>query len=105
MGLMNKAMVNYTIGEIRNSEWAEVAKLAAQAIPNALISKLGNKFGAVFYSKFVEQECSCGYVARDESGNISGVIIGTTDYPKTHSVAFGGQLARLMISLDFSLPG
>jgi len=98
-------MSQYTIGEIRNSELTEVAKSVAQAIPNALISKFGNKFGAIFYSKLVELEYSCGYVARDESGNISGVIIGTTDYPKTHSVAFGGQLARLMISLDFSLPG
>ena len=57
----------YTIGEIRNSEWIEVAKLVAQAIPNALISKLGNRFGATFYSKVVEQEYSCGYVARGKS--------------------------------------
>ena len=65
--MMNKRMVNYTIDQIRKSEWIEVAKLIAQAVPNALISKLGNKFGAIFYSKLVEQERSCGYVARDES--------------------------------------
>lgn len=103
MGLISKRMVNYIIDQIRKNEWIEVAKLIAQAIPNALISKLSNKFGAIFYSKLVEQECSCGYVARDESENILGVIIGTTDYPKTRSVAFKGQLAKLIVIANFRL--
>ena len=93
----------YTIGEIRNSEWIEVAKLVAQAIPNALISKLGNRFGATFYSKVVEQEYSCGYVARDESDNILGVIIGTINYPNARSIAFKEQLAKLIITANLRL--
>ena len=77
--------------------------MIAEAIPNTVISKLGSKFGAAFYNKLVEQECSCGYVARNESENILGVIIGTTDYPKTHSVAFKGQLAKLIVIANFRL--
>ncbi len=49
---LSKMADRYTIGEVRNSEWLEVAKLVAQAIPNALNSKLGNRFGAAFYGTF-----------------------------------------------------
>ena len=103
MALMSKTLANYTIDQIRESEWIEVADLAARSIPNALISKLGNRFGATFYSKVVEQEYCCGYVARDELDNILGVIIGTTDYPNAHSIAFKGQLAKLIITANFRL--
>lgn len=96
-------MSQYTIGEIRDNEWIEVAKLVAQAIPNTLISKLGNRFGAAFYSKVAEQDCSCVYVAKDESNNVIGVIIGTTDYPKAHSIALKEQMMKLMISVNFRL--
>ena len=71
---MCKAISRYTIENARDDDWQAIADLVAQAIPNALISKLGNRFGATFYSKVVEQECCCGYVARDESDNIVGVI-------------------------------
>lgn len=98
-------MSQYAISEIRSSEWIEVADLVAKAIPNALISKLGSRFGAAFYSKVVEQDCSCGYVARDESDSILGVIIGTTDYSKARSTAFKGQLAKLIIAVNFRLFG
>jgi ribosomal protein S18 acetylase RimI-like enzyme len=81
----------------------EVAKLVAQVIPNALISKLGSRFGAAFYSKLVEQEYSCGYVARNGSGNVIGVIIGTTNYPKARSIALKGQLLKLVIAANFRL--
>ena len=93
----------YTIGEIHNSEWIDVAKLIAHAVPNALISKLGNKFGGKFYSKLVLQDYSCGYVAKSVSGNIVGLIIGTLDYPKARSIAFKGQLAKLIITANFRL--
>ena len=98
-----RQMANYTIGEICKSELIEVANLVAKAVPNAIISKLGNKFGAIFYSKVVEQEYSCGYVARDESDNILGVIIGTADHPKARSIAFKGQLAKLLLAANFRL--
>jgi len=103
MVLMSKPFVNYTIAQIRESEWTEVADLVAGAVPNALISRLGNRFGATFYRKIVGQECSCGYVARDESDNILGVIIGTTDHPKARSIAFKRQLAKLLIAANIRL--
>jgi len=93
----------YVIGKIKDNEWYQVAELIAQAIPNALVSKLGNRFGAAFYRNIVEQECSCGYAARDESDNILGVIIGTTDHPKARSIAFKGQLAKLLLAANFRL--
>jgi len=99
-------MVNeYTIGQIRDNEWYQVAELIAQVIPNALISKLGNRFGAAYYHKIVEQEYSCGYAARDESDNILGVIVGTMDYPKVRSIAFKEQLLKLLIAANFRLLG
>jgi ribosomal protein S18 acetylase RimI-like enzyme len=93
----------YAIDEICDNEWSIAAKLIAQAIPNALISKLGNNFGSIFYRKIFEQECSCGYVARDESGNILGVIIGTANYPQSRSIAFKKQLGKLLIAANFRI--
>ena len=46
-------MTNYTIDKIYKNEYMEVANLIAQAIPNALISKLGNRFGAAYYRKII----------------------------------------------------
>lgn len=89
--------------EISNKEWRDIADLIAEAIPNTLISKLGSRFGATFYSKIVEQDCSCVYVARNESNNLLGVIIGTTDYPKVHSIAFKRQLPKLITTANFRL--
>jgi ribosomal protein S18 acetylase RimI-like enzyme len=100
---MSKSPTNYTIEQVRQSEWTEAAELVARSVPNALISKLGNKFGATFYSKLVEQECSCGYVARDEAKNILGVVIGTTNYPQASSIALKSQLAKLAIKANFRL--
>ena len=91
------------ITEINSEEWPDIAALIAQAVPNALISKLGKAVGAAFYAKIVEQEYSCAYVAKDESGNIVGVIIGTTDHPKARSIAFKGQLAKLLLAANFRL--
>jgi ribosomal protein S18 acetylase RimI-like enzyme len=100
---MSKTETNYTIDEIRESEWIEVADLTARAIPNALISKLGNRFGARFYRKIVQQEYSCGYVARNSSGNVVGVIIGSADYPEARSTAIKEQLLKLVITANFRL--
>lgn len=91
------------ITEINCEEWPDIAALIAQAIPNALISKLGKAVGAAFYAKIVEQDCSCAYVAKDESGNIVGVITGTTDYSRVRSIAFKGQLAKLLIAANIRL--
>lgn len=93
----------YEIGQIREDQWYRGSEIIAQAIPNALISKLGNRFGAAFYRKLVEQECSCGYVARNKSGHILGIIIGTTDYPKARSIALKEQWSKLLICANFSL--
>lgn len=103
MPFMSKTLANYNIGEVGESGWIEVADLVATAVPNALISKLGNRFGARFYSKVVQQEYSCGYAARDASGNIVGVVIGTSDYPKARSMAFKGQLIKLVKAANFRL--
>lgn len=89
--------------EIDDKEWLYIAGLIAEGVPNSIISKVGNRFGAAFYSKLVEQKYSCGYVARDTSDNIVGVIIGTTDYPKARSIAFKGQLVELIIGANFRL--
>jgi ribosomal protein S18 acetylase RimI-like enzyme len=89
--------------EINDAEWLDIAALLAEAIPNTVISKLGNSFGAVFYSKVAAQDYSCVYAARNESNNIVGVIIGSIDYPKAHSAALKSQRMKLTISANFRL--
>lgn len=96
-------MQTHITTEIDDKEWLYIAGLIAEGVPNSIISKVGNRFGAAFYSKLVEQKYSCGYVARDASDNIVGVIIGTTDYPKARSIAFKGQLVELIIGANFRL--
>jgi ribosomal protein S18 acetylase RimI-like enzyme len=95
----------YVIGQIRENEWCQVAELITQAIPNALVSKLGNSFGAIFYRKIVEQPCSCGYAARNESDSILGVIIGTMDHHKVRSTTFKGHWQQLLTAANFRLLG
>lgn len=94
--------INIT-SEISNKEWQKVAYIIAKAIPNTIISKLGTRFGAAFYSKIAEQTFSCCYVAKDELNNIAGVVIGTTDYPKARMIAFKGQLAKLTMAANYRL--
>jgi ribosomal protein S18 acetylase RimI-like enzyme len=101
--LCESLMSDSTIDQIREDEWEQVAALIAEAVPNALISRLGNKFGATFYSRIVEQDGSCGYVVRDESGNILGVAIGAIDYRKAPSIAFRGQLWKLLIAANLRI--
>ncbi|MCK5173262.1 MAG: GNAT family N-acetyltransferase [Planctomycetes bacterium] len=96
-------MNRYTIDQAAVNQWPKIAELIAHSIPNALISKLGAKFGGMYYRKFTEQDCSCCYVASDESKNILGVIIGTTDFPRVHSIAFKGQLVKLLIAANLKL--
>jgi GNAT superfamily N-acetyltransferase len=84
-------------------DWLFCAGLISESIPNSIISKLGRRFGALYYKKFSEQACSCVHVAKDFSGCILGVIIGTTNYSEAHSIAFNNQLIKLLMAANFRL--
>ncbi len=96
-------METHITADINDNEWRGIADLISNAIPNALVSKFGNRFTVKFYSKIVRQPYSCGYVAKDESGNTLGVIIGSVDSPRAHSIALKGQLPKLIMVANFRL--
>ena len=66
--------------------WERVAGLFSQAIPNAMISSLGNHAGALYYSYLANKFKSSVYVAIDESGEVAGAIIGLLEFNAEHSM-------------------
>ena len=59
--------------------WDEVSDLIGLAIPNAVVSCLGRKFGAYYYLKLAESEHSCVFICKSKEGEFVGVIIGTAN--------------------------
>ena len=93
-------MANYMIAEINEKDWPEVSGLIAQGVPNALISKLGIKAGVLYYKNFVKHANSCCYVAKDESGIVTGMIIGTVGFDDSNTISFK---LRLIIAANIRM--
>jgi ribosomal protein S18 acetylase RimI-like enzyme len=100
---MCKAISRYTIENARDDDWQAIADLVAQGIPNIIITKLGRSFAAAFYEKVSAQEFSCTYVARDNFGNVAGVIIGSLDYSQAYSIAVKTQWLKLIFAANIRL--
>ena len=95
--------ISFSIGLVETHEWNECSRLIASAIPNAIISHLGTAFGAKFYSRIAADEQSCAYVARDDSGRVLGVIIGSLDKPKAYSDSMASQRITLALAANVRL--
>lgn len=96
-------MEKFSITEPELSEWPTIVKLISDGIPNTIIVKLGVNFARLYYKRFSSIEDSCVYVGRDCEGEVQGVIIGTINYPKCHSVATKGQLLSLLAAANIRL--
>jgi ribosomal protein S18 acetylase RimI-like enzyme len=93
----------YITDKVSKEDWLIVADLIAKAIPNTVISKLGDVFGALYYRKLSESDLSCAYIAKDQNDEVAGIIIGTLDFPKVHSCSFRSQLLKLFLAANFRL--
>ena len=93
----------YVIRTAKEHDWREIADMIARSIPNALVSSLGTRFGAAFYSRIASMESSCAYVALDDSDSLAGVIIGTADSRCGFLRVFQGQWFRLVLAANFRL--
>lgn len=60
-------------------DWRRIAELLADAIPNALASHFGWRFGARYYRHLAESPGACSFAAFDANGTLAGVVIGTLD--------------------------
>jgi ribosomal protein S18 acetylase RimI-like enzyme len=84
-------------------QWQDSAKLISRAIPNAIVSKLGVKFNAIFYRSIAESECSCAYVAHDSAGGLLGIIIGALDRDSAYSTAVKNNRWALLRAANIRL--
>lgn len=91
------------IESVKDRDWDQIANSIAQTVPNVIIVKLGRSFAAKFYKKVSSQEFSCTYVARDNSGNVAGVIIGSLDYSQAYSIAVKTQWLKLLFAANIRL--
>lgn len=67
------------IGPIRASDINQLARLHRQAFPGFFLSRLGENFLRQFYRGFLTDPSALTCVARDQSGNVLGAAVGTSD--------------------------
>lgn len=85
-----------------DNHWIDIAVLIASSIPNALISRLGKHFGALYYKNIARREYSCCYAAFDKTGRLAGVILGTLDRNEAKSLDFSLKI-RLLLAANVRL--
>lgn len=82
--------------------WMDIAALIASSLPNALVSRLGTHFGALYYKNIASREYSCCYAAFDKTGRLAGVILGTLDHDAAKSLDFILK-AKLLLAANIKL--
>ena len=95
--------ISFQIGAIHDHEWRQVAEMIAAAIPNAIISRMGVRFGAMFYAAISSQDYSCIVGARDESGRLLAVIVGSLNKPGAYNESLSGRRMRLAVAANLHL--
>ena len=97
---VNGLDISYSIGDLRPDEWRTAARLIAEAVPNAVISYLGDAFGGRFYGAVARQPYACAFGAHHADGNLLGVILGTLDHPRSYAEAIASQRPRLALAAN-----
>jgi len=69
----------YLIRSPTSEEWAAIAGLLAESIPNNLVSHFGPRFGALYYRHLAAPPAACSFAAFNATETLAGVIIGTFD--------------------------
>ena len=85
-----------------NNHWVDIAELIASAVPNALVSKLGPRFGALYYENISKHPLSCSYAVFDKTGRLAGIILGTLDYNAASSLSFALKI-KLFLAANLRL--
>ena len=101
---MSKQGINceFHITTPENNHWIDIAELIASSIPNALVSKLGPRFGALYYENISKHPQSCSYIVFDKTGRLAGIILGTLDYNATSSLDFALKI-KLFLAANLRL--
>ena len=78
------------------NEWIDIAELIADSIPNALVSKLGVKFGSLYYEHISKHHLSCSYAAFGNTGRLAGIVLGTLDHNAEYPLDFTLKIKLLL---------
>lgn len=88
---MNQCELRFPVG----GDWPRIAELLAEAIPNALASRFGRRFGALYYRHLAESPGACSVVAVARAEILAGVVIGTLDRQSSRRLSCGLKLRLL----------
>lgn len=100
---IKKATENaFTYRSPENYHWVDIAVLIASSVPNALISRLGKQFGALYYKNIAKSEYSYSLAAFDRTDRLAGVILGTLDRDAAKSLNFKLKI-RLLLAANVRL--
>lgn len=71
--------ISRDLGPIRAKDINQLAALHRQSFPGYFLSRLGESFLRQFYRGFLNDPSALTCVARDESGNVLGAAVGSSD--------------------------
>jgi ribosomal protein S18 acetylase RimI-like enzyme len=89
--------------EIDPEQWQESAALILEAIPNAILAKLGVPFNTLFYQSMADHECACAFLAHSPSGKSLGIIIGTLNRSRVYAATMKNNVFRLLLAANVRL--
>jgi ribosomal protein S18 acetylase RimI-like enzyme len=89
--------------QINPEQWQESAALIVEAIPNAILAKLGIRFNALFYQSIASDEHSCAFLAHSPSGKSLGIIIGTLNRSRVYAATMKNNVFRLLLAANVRL--
>lgn len=72
-------MNQFIINDFRSADVAEAASLHLRAFPGFFLSRLGLPFVRELYASFAADESTIGLVARDQSGRLAGLAVGSVE--------------------------
>lgn len=90
----------FIIRQPNAEDWNRISKLIARSIPNALISKLGLRFGAIYYKNISNHQLSCSYAVFTKDDKLAGFIIGTLDHELVRKLNLSTK-TRLILASNF----
>jgi len=95
-------LIRFTLHTPQTTAWNDFAELAAASIPNYLVSKLGHRFGTVYYRHLARHPGSCSFVAYDEDGTLAGCLLATLDRRAARKLSLP-VIIRLLLAANIRL--
>ncbi len=100
--LNNQQDLEFIIKPPKTEDWHEISRLIAHSVPNALTSKLGIRFGAIYYNNISSHKSSCSYAAFAKDDRLAGIIIGTLDHDLVRSLNLSNKI-KLLLACNFRI--